>query len=318
MNMLPGNTAMRSRPGNDARAYLPHGLAWAAFAFSAAVVCSAAAQLPIPSAGSTSPVPVRMYVFDCGTIPSVNPSLFRLAVDEVKTTELAMPCYLVVHPKGKLMWDPGGIPDKDWTPTGSPVVHDHPMPDGSSRKAVLRKRLLTQLSEIGYSPADINYVAVSHYHWDHTGNANSFASSTWLVREAERNLMFGEKPAPSASPPTYEALRNSKTQLIKDEEHDVFGDGTVVIKVAPGHTIGHQALYVKLPKTGPLVLSGDLYHFPESRTLNRIASFDSHQELSASSRKEMESFLSRKQARLWIQHDNLAFTQAIKAPGFYD
>lgn len=37
------------------------------------------------------------------------------------------------------------------------------------------------------------------------------------------------------------------------------------------HTQGHQILYVRLAHTGDVVLSGDLYHYPEERTLDRVA-----------------------------------------------
>ena len=51
----------------------------------------------------------------------------------------------------------------------------------------------------------------------------------------------------------------------------------MVIKLAPGHTPGHQVLYVRLPRTGPVVLSGDLYHYPEERRLGRIPTFEADQ-----------------------------------------
>ncbi len=61
----------------------------------------------------------------------------------------------------------------------------------------------------------------------------------------------------------------------------MFGDGTVVIKFTPGHTPGHQSLFLKLAKTGPVLLSGDLYHYPEEITYKRIPSFDSDKEQTA-------------------------------------
>jgi N-acyl homoserine lactone hydrolase len=115
------------------------------------------------------------------------------------------------------------------------------------------KPLRVQLAEVGYSPADITYLGLSHYHYDHTANANEFAGATWLVRQDERDAMFAARPPGVTEPASYAVLRNSKTLLIKSDEHDVFGDGTVVIKSAPGHTPGHQVLYVKLAKTGGIV-----------------------------------------------------------------
>ena len=78
----------------------------------------------------------------------------------------------------------------------------------------------------------------------------------------------------------------------------MFGDGTVIIKHAPGHSEGHQLLYVKLAQTGGVVLSGDLYHYPEERSLNRLPTFDVSEEQTRDSRAELERFLERERRRL--------------------
>lgn len=98
----------------------------------------------------------------------------------------------------------------------------------------------------------------------------------------------------------------------------MFGDGTVVIKRAPGHTPGHQVLYLKLAKTGGVVLSGDLYHYPQMRALERVATFDFDQEQTRSSRADIEAFLKKTGATLWIQHDFTANAKLKKAPDYYE
>ncbi len=180
------------------------------------------------------------------------------------------------------------------------------------------KPLKVQLAEVGYSPSDITYLALSHYHYDHTSNANVFAGATWLVRQDERDAMFAEKAPGVTQPSTYAALRNSKTVIIKSDEYDVFGDGTVVIKSAPGHTPGHQVLFLKLAKTGGIVLSGDLYHYPEERILNRVPTFEFNQAQTRSSRVAIDAFLKKTSAQLWIQHDFRANAKLRKAPEYYD
>jgi N-acyl homoserine lactone hydrolase len=178
------------------------------------------------------------------------------------------------------------------------------------------KSLKVQLAEVGYSPADITYFALSHYHYDHTANANEFAGATWLVRQAERDAMFAEKAPGVTQPSTYAALRNSTTLILKSDEHDVFGHGTVVIKAALGHTPGHQVLYVKLAKTGGVVLSGDLYHYPEERTLDRVPTFEFNQEQTRATRVAIDAFLKKTWAQLWIQHDLKANAKLKKAPAY--
>ena len=174
------------------------------------------------------------------------------------------------------------------------------------------------LPDIGYRPEDITYLVNSHFHWDHVGNANLFANSTWLVRKEERDIMFGDPPSPRTEPANYSQLKNSKTVFITKDEYDVFGDGSVVIKAAPGHSPGHQVLFLKLKKTGPVVLSGDLYHYPEERKLHKIPVNEFNAEQSAASRANVEAFLQKTGAQLWIQHDLTGNQKLKKSPAFYE
>ena len=69
------------------------------------------------TAGAGSPPSaIRMYVFDCGTLEGADPSRFRLKADEIATARMSVACFLVVHPKGALMWDVGAVPDGAWSP----------------------------------------------------------------------------------------------------------------------------------------------------------------------------------------------------------
>jgi N-acyl homoserine lactone hydrolase len=261
---------------------------------------------------------LRLYVLDCGSIHVTDPTRFELKPDEVQTSEMSVPCFLVVHPKGALMWEAGVVPDSEWRPTGASIVHHLALPDAQTRDITLTKPLGDQLAEIGYPPSKIRYLALSHYHYDHTANANAFAHSTWLVTRVERDAMFAAIPPGTTRPDTYAQLKNATTRLIDSDPFDVFGDGRVVIKSAPGHTPGHQTLLVRLSHTGPVLLSGDLYHFPQERTLDRVPVFDSDKEQTRRSRKEIEEFLRTTGATLWIQHDYLGNRTLRKSPAYYD
>ena len=232
--------------------------------------------------------------------------------------DMSIAAYLVVHPRGVLMWDSAALPDRELTAEGTTTRYRIVLPNGNERFVTTAKKLASQLTATGYSPRDVTYLALSHYHYDHTGNANMFASATWLVRQNERDIMFPDKPNDLTRPETYSALKASKTTVIKTDDYDVFGDGTVVLKWTPGHTPGHQVLYVKLAKTGPTVISGDLYHYPEERTLNRLPPGDFNKEQTAASRAELETFLRKNRAQLWIEHDITANATLKKAPAFYD
>jgi N-acyl homoserine lactone hydrolase len=123
---------------------------------------------------ASPPKSPRLYVFDCGTINATDASGYRLQKEEIATPKMSMECFLIAHPKGNLMWDVGAIPDSSFPPGGGV---------GTLRNAVASKTLTSQLAEAGYAPADINYLALSHFHWDHVGNANLFAGATCCGRD---------------------------------------------------------------------------------------------------------------------------------------
>jgi glyoxylase-like metal-dependent hydrolase (beta-lactamase superfamily II) len=225
---------------------------------------------------------------------------------------MVTPCYLVVHPRGTLMWDTGEIPDADFK--GNPT---------KAGAFAITQPLLPQLAALGYTPADITYLALSHYHGDHVANANAFAGSTWIVQDVEKAAMFAKQDAKAKgsnapNPAFFGKLENSKTILLHSEDHDVFGDGTVVIKFTPGHTPGHQSLFLKFAKTGPVVLSGDLYHYPEERSLGIVPGFDFNADQTRKSRADLEAFMKKSGAVLWIQHATADNAKLKKAPEDYE
>jgi len=261
---------------------------------------SASAQSPVKS--------VRLYVFDCGHLKSGNPTV--LLDRGVTVTDMSVEAFLIVHPKGTLLWDSGVIPDELVVPTGTVEA-----------RATVHTTLKDQLAAIGYKPSDINYLALSHYHYDHSANANNFAAATWLVQRPERAFMFPDKPRdmPVQGEARWTKLKDAKTKIL-DGDYDVFGDGSVMIIATPGHTPGHQSLLVTLKKTGPVLLSGDLYHYPAERTLPDFNPFatlgDPAQE--KVSKAKVEAMLKKKHAQLWIQHDILANAKLRKSPAYYE
>ncbi|HEV7715524.1 MAG TPA: N-acyl homoserine lactonase family protein [Steroidobacteraceae bacterium] len=260
------------------------------------------------AAGAAGP---KLYILDCGTIAPMNPALFSVKAGEIKgDVSFVSPCYLVVHPKGTLIWDVGQVPDAAIPDDGTEVA----------LQGILKakRRLAPQLAALGYQPKDITYLAMSHYHADHTANANMFAGSTWIVQQAEYDVMFSKSDVGIRSPDTYRDLQNAKRITLKNADHDVFGDGTVIIKTAPGHTPGHQMLFLKLAHFGPLLLAGDLYHLPEERTLDRVPTFDFDPAMTRATRKAVEKFVKQAHATMWIQHDPATNAPLKKAPEYYD
>jgi glyoxylase-like metal-dependent hydrolase (beta-lactamase superfamily II) len=270
-----------------------------------AVVLISCAESPSKTEGP------RLYILDCGDIKPMDPTLFGLKKEEIAGDgSFVTPCYLVVHAKGTLIWDVGQIPDAQIPDDGTEVMVQDLL------KA--KRKLLPQLQALGYTPANITYLAMSHYHLDHTANANLFAGSTWIVQQAEYDAMFGATEFAIRDASSYDKLKDSKRITLDNADHDVFGDGTVVIKTAPGHTPGHQMLFLRLKNFGPLLLEGDLYHLPEERTLDRVPSFDFDADMTRATRMNTEAFLEDTGAQMWIQHDPPTNANLRKAPQYYD
>ena len=275
----------------------------------------AAQSAPVTKA--QTPKTVRLYVFDCGLLNITTEGVERYHVTpaEVGETRMSVPCFLIAHPRGTLMWDLGVIPDA--------VVEAQAQGGARSNvnvtaAAVVTRTLRSQLAQIGYRPADITYFAISHAHGDHSANMNEFAASTWLARPAERDFMWADNNA-RVNPSFYTDLKTSKSVILDKDEYDVFGDGQVVIKSAPGHTPGHQVLVLRLASTGRVMLSGDLYHYPPERTLHRAPpdnEFNVQQ--SAASRTMIEEYLRRTKTTLWIEHDFAANAKLKKSPAYYE
>jgi N-acyl homoserine lactone hydrolase len=268
-------------------------------------------KVPLPKA-------LRLYVFDCGmlTITPEGVTRYHVTPAEVGEARMPVPCFLIAHPRGTLMWDVGVIPDatvEKQAASGGARYEVNP-----TAAAMVKRTLTSQLAAIGYRPADITYVAISHAHKDHSANLNLFAASTWLVRPAEREFMW--KPGNErVEPAFYRDLEHSKSTALDQDEHDVFGDGKVVMKAAPGHTPGHQVLILQLASTGRVMIAGDLYHYPPERTLHRAPpdnEFNVQQ--SAASRATIEEYLTKTNTTIWIEHDYGANAKLKKSPAYYE
>jgi N-acyl homoserine lactone hydrolase len=255
----------------------------------------------------TSP---RLYVFNCGTVEVADISAFSPGVDVGKKKTLTDSCYLIAHPKGTLMWDTGFNDELAAQPDGKKVSDNF--------HVRLKKPLATQFKEIGYAPADVTYLGLSHMHFDHIGNVGMFPKATLLMQKEEYVSAMGPDAAKFGNDPkNYPTLAaNPNKQL--EGDHDVFGDGTVVIKRALGHTPGHQLLVVKLKKSGTIVLSGDLAHFTKNWENRRVPSFNFDKDLSVKTMNEMAAFIKANKAKFWIQHDLEQNDKIRHAPQFYD
>lgn len=253
-------------------------------------------ETPTEPAEAAAPA-LYVDVLDCGTISISDLDAFSSAGDYAGTADtFTDTCYLINHPEGRLLWDlgvPGLLKE------AGPVVQD-------IFTVSLNATITEQLEGLSLTPADIDYISISHSHFDHIGQVDQVQGATWLVHQAELDVMIppdGSAPQTSAD---QIALFNAFKGLTREAftgEKDVFGDGSVVIFETPGHTPGHTSLQLTLPETGPVLLSGDLYHRAESRALSRVPRFNANEETTLASMAAFEARAAELGARVIIQHE---------------
>ena len=259
-----------------------------------------------PSSAAAEP-DLGIHIFDCGRIRMASIVEFGLADTDTPVRELFVPCYLVRHPDGDLLWDAGLPP----TMAGGEWIVDD-----TGAEHFLEAPVSQQLDVVGLTPEDVELIGISHFHYDHSGDANAFAGAELLVQRREHAAAFGASPGASFFfPELYSSLADGPMRLL-DGDHDVFGDGRVRILSAPGHTPGHQMLLVELAETGPVLLSGDLWHFVASRRLRSVPTFNVDADQTRAAMTRIEALLEETGATLWLQHSleqhmDLALAPAI-------
>jgi N-acyl homoserine lactone hydrolase len=275
-----------------------------AAAVSALVLASACgSETPVADDPGAEPTPetqekaaLEVDVLDCGALDISDLDGFSTAGDYAGIEDSFVdPCFLVRHPDGMLLWD-----------LGLPGILTIAGPQTQDVFTVsLEKTLTQQLEERGVVPSEIDFVSISHSHFDHIGQADQVQGATWLVSEAELSAMFPAEGDTDIDPEQQAmfTLFEPMEKQVFSGELDVFGDGSVVIFETPGHTPGHTSLQLMMPESGPVLLTGDLYHRAESRDLKRVPRFNADEPTTLSS---MDSFEARAEAigaTVIIQHE---------------
>lgn len=249
---------------------------------------------------------IKLYALDGGTVQVNKLELFSQDTTyQGQSKTFADPFYVIDHPKGRLLWDAG---------LAEGLVGQKPFTTPNGAFTVSRKdSIANQLKAINLSPKDFDFIALSHTHFDHTGSASKFAEATWLVQETEYDFITSDAQKNGDNYGAIAALTKVKKL---NGDFDVFGDGTVVIKSMPGHTPGHQVLYLKLKNAGSILLTGDLYHLQENRNHRGVPSFNFNVEQTLKSMDTFEAFAKETNAKVFIQHSVTDFNKLPKYPKF--
>lgn len=251
-------------------------------------------------------VPIQLFVFDGGTVQVNALEIFSeddLYKGESKT--FADMFFVIKHPEGNLLWD-AGLSER--------FIGRAPFTTPNGAFTLSRQKGLDeQLKTIGLTTEDFKYIALSHTHFDHSGSASKLSHATWLVQQSEYDFVTSEVQQKEA-PDNYNAIKDLKNIKKINGDFDVFNDGKVIIKSTPGHTPGHQSLFLELEQEGPILLTGDLYHFEENRSNKIVPSFNHSYENTKQSMEVFETFAENKKARVIIQHSIKDFNSLNHAP----
>lgn len=272
-----------------------------------------------------SPAGMRLYVLNTGSLSLGKGALQNFAPMEPQI-RVPVAMFVIQHPKGNVMFDTGNndkiLEDPSYWGSNFPALKPVVTPDVS---------IESQLGRISMKPDDITYVVVSHMHLDHGGNVGKFPNSTLIIQRDEiEYAMFPDEPFASAFIPADVAeLRsavgvkkpNALPMLVLEQtDFDIFGDGSIVVKRARGHTKGGQMLIVRLPNTGTVILTGDAAYFRENVTKSIPPNIALAYDPAGIMRgyEWIRFMMASEGADFFTSHDPDAFKAYKKAPEYYD
>lgn len=251
-----------------------------------ALVVGASSALVALAASAQTPE-VTLTRIDCGTGTQPTDVAERFSdtfsYKDLKLT-FTFSCYLIRHGDDYMVWDTGFAP-------------------GSSPNAP-KVGLVDRLAEVKVTPEQVQYVGISHYHADHTGQLGPFAQATLLIGKADWDAVTAPTPAQGVNAAGFtDWTKGGRKVEPLTLDKDVFGDATVVILRTPGHTPGHSSLLVRLEQMGPVMLTGDLAHFHENYDSDGVPGFNYDRAQTLASLDRFKKFAMNSNATVVIQHD---------------
>lgn len=236
---------------------------------------------------------IEAWRLDCGEFLNIDRSLasdvFAYGSGKWSPTNS---CYLIRHKQEYMLWDTGLSLTASWERTlGWQTVTGVP--------------LVTQLARLHIKPEQISIIGISHCHADHIGQAIQFPQARLLMGRADWDMVVSQKSLPIEGK-LYDLSpwlsKDAKVEPI-DGDKDVFGDGSVIMLSTPGHTLGHHSLLVRLPKTGPIILSGDLWSLADQVSTNNMSLFTMSRAEELASMDRVRQTAKNLKAQIIVQHE---------------
>ena len=249
------------------------------------------------AAGTNTPAPqaaakLSLTRLDCGTATIKNFDAFfsdRRGLYEKASREITDSCYVIRHggPRGEqvMLWD-----------TGFSSELKGQSQDMGDLVARMDRTVVEQLADLGLKAEDVDIVGISHMHTDHTGQATQFPAARLLIGKRDFDGTKGKDD------PFGPWRTDARKVTLVSADTDIFGDGSVTALHLPGHTPDHLALLVRLA-SGPVLLSGDLYHSLDARAKRGVPPFNTDREQTLASMDKFERLAKETGAKVVIQHE---------------
>ncbi len=227
---------------------------------------------------------VTLTRLDCGSGAN-DPRRFSDTFAYTETTKpFTFSCYVIRHGADVMVWDTGYLPGSNSSATNTPLAD--------------------LLKQININADDVKFVGVSHFHADHTGQLGVLKNATLLIGKGDWDGVTANPPMGGANVKGFSEWIAEKRKVEPlSADKDVFGDGTVMVLRAPGHTPGHSVLLVRLKDKGAVLLSGDAVHFHENYVNEGVPTFNYDRAQTLASIQRIKQIEKNLKATVIIQHD---------------
>jgi N-acyl homoserine lactone hydrolase len=260
-----------------------------AIALAAGWLALTAMQAPPAAAPAAQ---LEMWRLDCGEVDFTDFNAFFSDTSEYPAgpKRLVASCYLIRHGDQYLLWDTGLPAALVGKPDSNPVM-----------TASLRTSIVDQLGRIGVRPERIGTIGISHYHFDHVGQAAAFPQAGLIMGAGDLAALRSDQPGLPREALAHWLTGGGKVIEARGDL-DIFEDGKVVMMNLPGHTPGHYGLLVRLA-SGPVLLSGDIYHFTEQVARRGVPPFNTSRAETLASMDRFDRLARNLHAKAIIQHE---------------